>query len=72
MVRRFLAGAEIAELLEQPLSTVTGILTRIGIGRLGRLGMEPARRHERERPGERIHIRRQKRSGASRAARANA
>ena len=36
-------GAEIAELLER-LSTVSGILTRIGMGKLGRLGMQPARR----------------------------
>ena len=38
------------------LSTVSGILTRIGMGRLGRLGLEPARRYERERPGELVHI----------------
>ena len=49
-------GAEISELLDRPLSTVSGILTRIGMGKLGRLGMEPARRYERERPGELIHI----------------
>src|SRR5215212_586837 len=49
-------GAEIAELLDRPLSTVSGILTRIGMGRLGRLGMEPAQRYERSRPGELIHI----------------
>ena len=49
-------GAEIAELLDRPLSTVSGILTRIGMGKLGRLGLEPARRYERERPGELIHI----------------
>jgi transposase InsO family protein/transposase len=49
-------GAEIAELLEMPLSTVSGILKRIGMGRLGRLGLEPAERYERERPGELIHI----------------
>src|SRR5215203_3206073 len=49
-------GAEIAELLDRPLSTVSGILTRIGMGRLGRLGMEPAQRYERARPGELIHI----------------
>jgi transposase len=46
-------GPEIAETLEMPLSTVSGILTRIGMGRLGRLGLEPAERYERERPGER-------------------
>src|SRR5215213_7649576 len=49
-------GAEIAELLDRPLSTISGILTRIGMGRLGRLGLEPAQRYERSRPGELIHI----------------
>lgn len=49
-------GVEIAELLLMPLSTVSGILQRIGMGRLGRLGLEPAERYERERPGELIHI----------------
>ncbi len=38
------------------LSTVSGILTRIGLGKLGRLGLEPAQRYERARPGELIHI----------------
>jgi transposase InsO family protein len=50
------SGPEIAELLGMALSTVSGILTRIGMGRLGRLGLEPAERYERERPGELIHI----------------
>src|SRR4051795_10842357 len=49
-------GPEIAETLAMPLSTVSGILTRIGMGKLGRLGLEPAERYERERPGELIHI----------------
>jgi transposase InsO family protein len=49
-------GAEIAELLGMALSTVSGILTRIGMGKLGRLGLEPPQRYERERPGELIHI----------------
>jgi transposase InsO family protein len=49
-------GPEIAELLGMALSTVSGILTRIGMGRLGRLGLEPAERYERARPGELIHI----------------
>ena len=39
-----------------PLSTVSGILKRIGMGKLGRLGLEPAERYERARPGELIHI----------------
>jgi transposase InsO family protein len=51
-----MTGPEIADVLEMPLSTVSGILTRIGMGRLGRLGLEPAERYERERPGELIHI----------------
>jgi transposase InsO family protein len=49
-------GPEIAETLGMPLSTTSGILTRIGMGKLGRLGLEPAQRYERERPGELIHI----------------
>ena len=49
-------GPEIAELLDRPLSTVSGILTRIGMGRLGRLGLQPAQRYERQRPGELVHI----------------
>jgi transposase InsO family protein len=49
-------GPEIAETLGMALSTVSGILTRIGMGKLGRLGLEPAVRYERERPGELIHI----------------
>ena len=49
-------GPEIAELLDMAISTVSGILTRIGMGKLGRVGLEPAQRYERERPGELIHI----------------
>src|SRR5436305_1405389 len=49
-------GPEIAETLGMALSTVSGILTRIGMGKLGRLGLEPAMRYERARPGELIHI----------------
>lgn len=47
---------EIAETLGMALSTVSGILTRSGMGRLGRLGLEPAQRYERQTPGELIHI----------------
>ena len=39
-----MTAAEIAETLGMPLSTVSGILTRFGIGRLGRLGLDVARR----------------------------
>ena len=52
---RFTA-AEIAEALRMPDTTVSGILTRTGLGRLGRLGLEPPRRYERSRPGELLHI----------------
>jgi transposase InsO family protein len=51
-----MTAAEIAETLDMALSTVSGILTRIGLGKLGRLGLEPAQRYERARPGELIHI----------------
>src|SRR5712692_8413412 len=52
---RFTA-AEIAETLGMALSTVSGILTRIGMGKLGRLGLEAPVRYERSRPGELVHI----------------
>ena len=51
-----MTAAEIAETLSMPLSTVSGILTRIGLGRLGRIGLEPAVRYERSRPGELVHV----------------
>ena len=47
---------EIAECLGMALSTVSGVLKRIGMGELGRLGLEPAVRYERAKPGELIHI----------------
>jgi transposase len=47
---------ELAELLDLPVSTISGVLKRIGLGRLGRLGLEPALRYERARPGELIHV----------------
>jgi transposase InsO family protein/transposase len=49
-------GPEISEVLDLAPSTVSGILTRIGMGRLGRLGLEPAERYERTVAGELIHI----------------
>jgi transposase InsO family protein len=52
---RFTA-AEIAETLGMALSTVSGILTRLGYGRLGRLGLEQPVRYERSRPGELVHV----------------
>ncbi len=51
-----MTAAEIAEVLSMAHSTVSGILTKIGLGKLGRLGLEPAQRYERERPGELMHI----------------
>jgi transposase InsO family protein len=51
-----MTAAEISETLSMPLSTVSGILSRIGLGKLGRLGLEPAVRYERSRPGELIHV----------------
>jgi transposase InsO family protein len=51
-----MTGAEIAEVLRMPPTTVSGILTRIGLGKLGRLGFEPAQGYERARPGELVHV----------------
>lgn len=52
-----MTGAEIAETLAMPVSTVSGILTRIGLGKLWRLEpLEPANRYERQRPGELVHV----------------
>jgi transposase InsO family protein len=51
-----LTGEEIAAALSMPETTVSGILKRIGMGRLGRLGLEPERRYERSRPGELVHV----------------
>src|SRR5215468_8827355 len=51
-----MTAAEIAETLAMPLSTVSGILSRQGLGRLGRIGLEQPRRYERSRPGELVHI----------------
>jgi transposase len=51
-----MTGAEIAECLDMALTTVSGILTRIGMGKLGRLGIEPAVRYERGVPGELVHV----------------
>jgi transposase len=49
-------AAEIAETLGMALSTVSGILTRIGLGRLGLLGLDKPVRYERSRPGELLHV----------------
>jgi hypothetical protein len=51
-----MTAAEIAETLAMPLSTVSGFLTRNGVGRLGLLGLEQPVRYERTRPCELVHI----------------
>jgi transposase InsO family protein len=52
-----MTAAEIAEVLEMALSTVSAVLLRIGLGKRSRLEPpEPANRYERKRPGELIHI----------------
>ena len=52
-----MTGAEIAQTLAMPVSTVSGILTRIGLGKLWRLEpLEPPNRYEKRRPGELVHI----------------
>ncbi len=50
------SGPELADLLDLPCSTVSAVLKRCGMGKLGRLGLERAERYERGRPGELIHI----------------
>ena len=52
-----MTGPEIAECLGMALSTVSAVLSRIGLGKLSRLEPpEPPNRYERARPGELIHI----------------
>ena len=51
-----MTAAEIAETLAMPLSTVSVVLRRNGVGKLGRIGLEPAIRYERSRPGELVHV----------------
>jgi transposase InsO family protein len=54
--RLLMTAAEIAEVLGMALSTVSGILARHGVGRLGLLGLEQPVRYERSRPGELVHV----------------
>jgi transposase InsO family protein len=51
-----MTAAEIAETLAMPLSTVSAVLRRSGLGRLGRLGLEQPVRYEYSRPGQLVHI----------------
>jgi transposase InsO family protein len=58
LLRRLrMTAAEIAETLGMPLSTVSAILRRIGLGKRSRLEpFEPANRYECSRPGELVHV----------------
>jgi transposase InsO family protein len=52
-----MTAAEIAEVLELPLSTVSRWLKRIGLGKRSRLEpLEPPNRYERRHPGELVHV----------------
>jgi transposase InsO family protein len=52
-----MTGAEIAFCLAMALSTVSAVLSRVGLGKLSRLEPpEPPNRYERRHPGELIHI----------------
>jgi transposase InsO family protein len=52
-----MTGAEIAFCLGMALSTVSAVLTRIGLGKLSRLEPpEPPNRYERRRAGELLHV----------------
>ena len=52
-----MTAAEIGELLGMPISTVSAVLRRIGLGKRSRLEpLEPANHYQRERPGELVHI----------------
>jgi transposase InsO family protein len=52
-----MTGAEIALCLRMPLSTVSAVLTRIGLGKLSRLEPpEPPNRYERRHAGELLHV----------------
>ena len=52
-----LTAAEIAEVLQLPLSTVSLWLKRIGLGKRSRLDpLEPPNRYERRHPGELVHV----------------
>jgi transposase InsO family protein len=52
-----MTAAEIAEVLSMPLSTVSAVLLREGLGKRSRLAPpEPVNRYERSRPGELVHI----------------
>ena len=50
-------AAEISQALHMPLSTVSVVLRRVGLGKLSRLDPpEPANRYQRREPGELVHV----------------
>ena len=51
-----MTGQEIAECLGMALSTVSGVLARIGLGKLARLGARAGQPLRARRPGELVHI----------------
>jgi hypothetical protein len=50
-----MSSPQIAEVLDRPISTVCAVLKRLGMNRLGRLGLQPVQRYEHELPGALIH-----------------
>ena len=55
--RLHMTAAEIAEVFSMPLSTVSAVLSREGLGKRSRLlPIEPPNRYERQAPGELVHI----------------
>lgn len=50
------SGPQIAELLDMPSSTVSAVLKREGMGRLGRIGLQTPKTFQVDRPGEVIHL----------------
>jgi DNA-binding transcriptional ArsR family regulator len=52
-----MTAAEIAEIVAMPLSTVSAVLRRIGLGKLSRLEPPgPPNRYQRRHPGELVHV----------------
>jgi transposase InsO family protein len=58
MLRRLrMTGAEVAQCLGMAVSTVSAVLTRVGLGKLSRLDPpEPPNRYERRHAGELLHV----------------
>jgi transposase InsO family protein len=51
-----MTAAEISETLAMPLSTISVVLKRHGMGKLSGIGLEQPVRYERSRPGELVHV----------------